>query len=39
MERLEIFKQHRSLLFALSYRMLGSVSEAEDMLQEAWIRW
>ena len=39
MERLEIFQQHRSLLFALSYRMLGSVSEAEDMLQEAWIRW
>ena len=39
MERLEIFKQHRSLLFALSYRMLGSITEAEDMLQEAWIRW
>ena len=39
MERLEIFQQHKSLLFALSYRMLGSVSEAEDIIQEAWIRW
>ena len=39
MERLEIFQQYRSLLFALSYRMLGSVTEAEDMMQEAWIRW
>lgn len=39
MERLEVFQQHKSLLFALSYRMLGSVSEAEDIMQEAWIRW
>ena len=39
MELLEIFQQYRPLLFALSYRMLGSVSEAEDILQEAWIRW
>ena len=39
MERLEIFNQHRSLLFAIAYRMLGSATDAEDMLQEAWIRW
>ena len=39
MEQLEIFQQHKSLLFALSYRMLGSISEAEDIVQEAWIRW
>lgn len=39
MERLEIFQQYRTLLFSLSYRMLGSVTEAEDMMQEAWIRW
>jgi RNA polymerase sigma-70 factor (ECF subfamily) len=39
MERLKIFSQHRSLLFAIAYRMLGSVSDAEDMVQEAWIRW
>lgn len=39
MDRLELFNQHRSLLFAIAYRMLGSVTDAEDMLQEAWIRW
>lgn len=39
MERLKTFQRYRTLLFALSYRMLGSVTEAEDMMQEAWIRW
>jgi RNA polymerase sigma-70 factor, ECF subfamily len=39
MERLEIFNQYRSLMFAIAYRMLGSVTDAEDMVQEAWIRW
>jgi RNA polymerase sigma-70 factor (ECF subfamily) len=39
MERLKIFQQYRSLLFFLAYRMLGSVIEAEDLMQEAWIRW
>lgn len=39
MERLETFQKYRRLLFTLSYRMLGSVTEAEDILQEAWIRW
>jgi len=39
MERLEIFQKYKPLLFAISYRMLGSVTEAEDMIQEAWIRW
>ena len=29
----------RPQLFALAYRMLGSTSEAEDVLQEAWLRW
>lgn len=37
--RLETFDQHRSLLFGIAYRMLGSVADAEDMLQEAFIRW
>jgi RNA polymerase sigma-70 factor (ECF subfamily) len=39
MERLKIFQQYRSLLFFLAYRMLGSIVEAEDIIQEAWIRW
>lgn len=39
MKRLEIFNQYRSLLFAIAYRMLGTVTDAEDMVQEAWIRW
>lgn len=36
---LDIFEDHRSKLFGMAYRMLGTVSEAEDVLQEAWIRW
>ena len=38
-DRLEAFEQHRGLLFSIAYRMLGSVADAEDMLQEAFIRW
>ena len=34
----EIFESHRSHLRAVAYRMLGSVSEADDALQEAWLR-
>lgn len=33
------FEQHRSYLFAIAYRMLGCVSDAEDMVQEAFVRW
>jgi len=36
---LEAFNTHRSLLFGIAYRMLGRVSEAEDMVQEVWLRW
>ena len=35
----EPFLEHRSLLFAVAYRMLGSVADAEDMLQDAFLRW
>jgi len=37
--RLTAFNQYRSLLFSIAYRMVGSVADAEDMLQEAFIRW
>jgi RNA polymerase sigma-70 factor, ECF subfamily len=37
--RLASFDQYRSLLFSVAYRMLGSVLDAEDMLQETFIRW
>lgn len=36
---LESFEAHRSSLQAIAYRMLGSAAEAEDVVQEAWLRW
>ena len=35
----ETFLSHRPRLFGLAYRMLGSRSDAEDVLQDAWLRW
>lgn len=35
----EDFHQHRPHLYGIAYRMLGSRSEAEDMVQEAYLRW
>ena len=37
--RTEDFERHRSLLFSIAYRMLGSVTDAEDLVQEAYLRW
>jgi RNA polymerase sigma-70 factor (ECF subfamily) len=37
--RTEEFEELRPLLFSLSYRLLGSVAEAEDTVQEAWLRY
>jgi RNA polymerase sigma factor (sigma-70 family) len=37
--RIEDFERHRSLLFSIAYRMLGSVADAEDVVQEAYLRW
>ncbi|QAY60109.1 RNA polymerase sigma-70 factor [Microbacterium protaetiae] len=33
------FAEHRRRLFGIAYRMLGTVADAEDVLQDAWIRW
>ncbi|RJL22939.1 RNA polymerase sigma factor SigJ [Bailinhaonella thermotolerans] len=33
------FERHRDLLFGVAYRILGRVADAEDVLQEAWLRW
>ncbi len=35
----ETFVAHRNLLFTVAYEMLGSASDAEDVLQETWLRW
>jgi RNA polymerase sigma-70 factor (ECF subfamily) len=39
MDRVETFNEYRPLLFSIAYRMLGSATEAEDILQEAYLRW
>jgi RNA polymerase sigma-70 factor (ECF subfamily) len=33
------FEEHRPLLFHIAYRMLGTVSDAEDVVQGGWLRW
>nr|WSW46900.1 RNA polymerase sigma-70 factor [Streptomyces sp. NBC_01001] len=33
------FEDHRPRMFAVAYRMLGSAAEAEDTVQDAWLRW
>ncbi|MFB7255699.1 RNA polymerase sigma-70 factor [Streptomyces nojiriensis] len=38
MSKVEEFEDLRSLLFSIAYRILGSVSEAEDAVQETWLR-
>ncbi|MFI6347148.1 RNA polymerase sigma-70 factor [Streptomyces sp. NPDC050560] len=35
----EVFLTHRNLLFTVAYEMLGSAADAEDVLQETWLRW
>ena len=39
MTDLDLFQTQRRRLTGLAYRMLGEVSEAEDVVQEAWLRW
>jgi RNA polymerase sigma-70 factor (ECF subfamily) len=39
MDRTQAFEQHRARLHGIAYRMLGSRAEADDVVQEAWLRW
>ena len=38
-EAVEVFERHRARLLGLAYRMLGSAAEAEDVVQDAFLRW
>ncbi|MFE1882633.1 RNA polymerase sigma-70 factor [Streptomyces diastatochromogenes] len=35
----DIFEEHRPFLMGVAYRMLGRVADAEDVIQDAWLRW
>ncbi|MCX5259801.1 RNA polymerase sigma-70 factor [Streptomyces canus] len=35
----DVFEEHRPVLMGVAYRMLGRVTDAEDVVQEAWLRW
>ncbi|MGC4979791.1 RNA polymerase sigma-70 factor [Streptomyces sp. DT193] len=35
----DVFEEHRPLLMGVAYRMLARVADAEDVVQEAWLRW
>ncbi|MEU6510077.1 RNA polymerase sigma-70 factor [Streptomyces sp. NPDC046942] len=35
----QVFHEHRRLLFSVAYRVLGSAADAEDAVQDAWIKW
>ncbi|WP_156616961.1 RNA polymerase sigma-70 factor [Mycobacterium sp. 852014-52144_SCH5372336] len=35
----QTFADHRNLLFAIAYRILGSAADAEDVVQDAWFKW
>ncbi|GAA1282162.1 RNA polymerase sigma24 factor [Planotetraspora silvatica] len=35
----QVFNEHRNLLFSVAYRILGSAADAEDAVQDAWIKW
>ena len=38
-DAVERFERHRGRLFGVAYRMTGSVADAEDCIQEAFVRW
>ncbi|MGC4017591.1 MAG: RNA polymerase sigma factor SigJ [Luteolibacter sp.] len=39
MDATAVFEEHRPFLRSLAYRMLGTLSDAEDVVQDAWLRW
>ena len=39
MSAIDLFESHRPMLFGVAYRMLGSASEADDAVQDTWLRW
>lgn len=39
MGQLEIFEQHRSRLWGIAYRLMGSIADSDDAVQETWLRW
>ena len=38
MDEVDLFQTHRPALFAVAYRMVGSATDAEDVVQDAWLR-
>lgn len=36
---LDVFEEHRSVLMGVAYRMLGAFADAEDVVQDTWLRW
>ncbi|MFJ4715249.1 RNA polymerase sigma factor SigJ [Streptomyces sp. NPDC088785] len=38
-DSLHVFEEHRPVLMGVAYRMLGRVADAEDVVQDAWLRW
>jgi RNA polymerase sigma-70 factor (TIGR02957 family) len=35
----QVFGEHRNLLFSVAYRILGTTADAEDAVQDAWVKW
>jgi RNA polymerase sigma-70 factor (ECF subfamily) len=35
----DVFEAHRAMMFGVAYRMLGTIADAEDAVQDAWLRW
>ena len=39
MQQIDVFHAYKPLLFSIAYHMLGSITDAEDCVQEAFLRW